>query len=57
MNVIKININNNNNKKKCLLYASEFYYFTVATYQTALRGWYHRNNDIFPFISGSLPNN
>ena len=55
MNVIKININ----KKtfSCLFYVSEFYYFTIPTYEIAPRDWYHGNHEKFPFISGSLPDN
>ena len=55
MNVIKINMNEK--VFSCLLYASEFYYFTIPTYKIALRGCYHGNYEKNPFISGSLPDN
>ena len=48
MNVIKININ-----KKwffCLLYASEFYYVTVQTYEIVSRGCYRGNHEKKSFL-------
>ena len=58
INVIKININ----KKwfSCLLYASEFYYFTIPTYEIAPRGCYHgdyeENSFYIRFITRQLLN-
>ena len=55
MNVIKISINRK--KNSFLFYASEFYYFTIPTYEIAPRGCYHGNHEKIPFISGSSPDN
>ena len=43
MNVIKINTNKK--RLSCLLYASEFYYFTIPTYKIAPRGCYHGHHE------------